>query len=131
MSTSRLISDILKRFDEIFFPLVNIDMDLIPGYCRCYLNPSNEYIIKSGTHFEFVVMTRSGGSNREEYENGNKYLITNENYIYDEDADYDNTYAYFYYKIPMKWNCDVINITNGILEDLSQDFCDLIIEYFE
>ncbi|AGF85752.1 hypothetical protein QJ854_gp030 [Moumouvirus goulette] len=46
------------------------------------------------------VTTRTGGGNREEYEEHNNYLTTLEGYSGDKDASWDRTYAIFYYSIP-------------------------------
>ncbi|AEJ35042.1 hypothetical protein MIMI_L792 [Acanthamoeba polyphaga mimivirus] len=46
------------------------------------------------------VTTRSGGGNREEYEENNEYVSLLEGFICDKDASWDSTYAIFKYKIP-------------------------------
>ena len=46
------------------------------------------------------VSTRTGGGNREEYEDFNDYLTCLEGYVRDYDCEYDNTYAEFIYDIP-------------------------------
>lgn len=49
---------------------------------------------------EMVVLTRTGGGNREEYLDANTALAKHELYIRDEDDDFDATYARFYFRIP-------------------------------
>lgn len=44
------------------------------------------------------ILTRTGGWNREDYPN--VVLTTNQYYLYDEDDDFDNTYATYYFSIP-------------------------------
>lgn len=46
------------------------------------------------------VYTRIGGGNREYYQEEIEKLEKLEGYSYDEDDDYDCTYATFYYNIP-------------------------------
>ena len=62
---------------------------------------------------KIAVYTRLGGGNRECYcENGDKhdcyqakiaFLQGHPNYLSDEDDDFDETYATFYFSIPPKW----------------------------
>lgn len=47
---------------------------------------------------EIVILTRTGGLNREDFKN--KELISNPHYLYDRDDDFDNTYAYYHFSIP-------------------------------
>lgn len=47
-----------------------------------------------------VVRTRTGGGNREEYEEANEALRQLQGFVKDEDDDFDCTYAYWHYKIP-------------------------------
>ena len=44
------------------------------------------------------VLCRTGGGNREDY--ANEVLISHPAYIRDEDDDYDQTYAHYYFKLP-------------------------------
>lgn len=47
-----------------------------------------------------VILTRTGGGNRFKYAEQNAKLRTLAGFVRDADDDYDNTYAYFYYKLP-------------------------------
>ena len=47
-----------------------------------------------------VIRTRTGGGNREEYEEENEKLRALQGFIKDEDDDFDCTYAYWHYEIP-------------------------------
>ncbi|AKI80527.1 hypothetical protein QJ850_gp172 [Acanthamoeba polyphaga mimivirus] len=62
-----------------------------PRFRDVYVNSFNP-IIK--------VTTRTGGGNREEYEEHNDYVSSLEGYISDKDAWWDETYANFKYEIP-------------------------------
>lgn len=46
------------------------------------------------------VFTRTGGNNREAYEDNWEEIRKNSNYIVDYDDDFDNTYAYIEFKVP-------------------------------
>lgn len=47
-----------------------------------------------------VIRTRTGGGNREEYASANADLCQLEGFTYDEDDDFDSTFAYWHYAIP-------------------------------
>jgi len=57
-----------------------------------------------------LVYTRTGGGNREYYPN--EKLTTNPYYRYDEDDDFDCTYASYYFNFPAEINQDCINLLN-------------------
>ena len=47
---------------------------------------------------EICIYTRTGGWNREDFPN--TILTSNKYYLYDEDDDFDNTYATYHFSIP-------------------------------
>ena len=47
---------------------------------------------------EICILTRTGGWNREDFPN--TILTSNKYYLYDEDDDFDNTYATYHFSIP-------------------------------
>jgi hypothetical protein len=47
-----------------------------------------------------VIYTRTGGNNREDYEDEINALRDLPGFVSDEDDDFDNTYAYFRYAVP-------------------------------
>lgn len=57
---------------------------------------------------QIVIMTRTGGGNREEY--ANEKLTSHPCYLYDEDDDFDCTYAYYYFKLPDDLADDIIKL---------------------
>ena len=80
-----------------------------------YRNPSSDDVLKAiGLSKEDIprfrgagvdgdkicIHTRTGGGNRESYEEENTLLTKNKYYLYDEDDDFDCTYANFWFKIP-------------------------------
>lgn len=64
-------------------------------YRDIYLNPEGDTI---------TVLTRLGGLNRKDYEEEINKIKKNELYIKDYDDEYDNTYAYFEFKVPEKYS---------------------------
>ncbi len=51
-----------------------------------------------GKESRIVILTRTGGGNREHYQN--EKLTSNPYYIRDFDDDFDSTYAYYEFAIP-------------------------------
>lgn len=47
-----------------------------------------------------VMYTRTGGGNREDYQDSISAMQANPNYIKDHDDPYDSTYAMFYFRVP-------------------------------
>jgi hypothetical protein len=69
--------------------LLGLTRDDVPRFRSCYWN---------GEHI--VIHTRTGGGNREEYEDQNDMLTLVSGYVRDEDDDFDPTYADFYFNPP-------------------------------
>jgi hypothetical protein len=56
---------------------------------------------------EIIIHTRTGGGNRESYEEENEELTRNPFYIGDEDDDFDSTYANFAFRFPEEYADDL------------------------
>lgn len=78
-------------FADVLLAILGLTRGDIPRYRDCYW---------TGT--EIAVHTRTGGGNRDDYEGGNTNLQSMATYLRDEDADYDSTYATFYFSVPEK-----------------------------
>lgn len=82
---------------------LDLTPDAIPRFRDAYFNAEENRL---------VIYTRTGGGNREYYGGRGGYdnedyegpfnedLELHSNYLYDEDDDFDCTYAYFYFSIP-------------------------------
>lgn len=75
---------------------LNLNVSDIPRFRDCYLDGD-----------KIVVHTRTGGGNREDYEEENERLAQHPNYSYDEDNDFDSTYADFYFTFPEEYKSDL------------------------
>lgn len=69
--------------------VLGLDELAIERFRDCYVDKAEGQI---------VIFTRTGGGNREYYPN--ERLVKHPNYLYDEDDEYDTTYAYYYFSIP-------------------------------
>lgn len=92
--------------------ILDINIEDIPRFRDCFIS-----------HGRIVVHTRTGGGNREYYDEKNdenidgpwnSHLRENKNYIYDEDDDGDCTYANFYFSYPKDYEEDLKAIENEI-----------------
>jgi hypothetical protein len=76
---------------ESWFPLWTITLQDFPRYRSVTVYPDKPLV---------VVRTRTGGGNREEYDEDNERLRQLEGFMEDEDDSFDCTYAYWHYEIP-------------------------------
>ena len=68
---------------------LGLTRDDVPRYRDCYIQDGH-----------IVVLTRTGGGNRDDYEFENLQMTGVPGYLYDHDAEFDYTYAEFHYEIP-------------------------------
>ncbi len=73
--------------------ILGIHKNDVPRYRDCYFD---------GKHI--IIYTRTGGGNRDDYAGSNDELCKLHGYLFDEDDDYDCTYANFHYKVPEQFN---------------------------
>jgi hypothetical protein len=77
---------------DFLFSLLN----LTPADCGRY---RDIYVTKE----HIVIHTRNGGGNREYYEDVFENLGNHPQYAYDEDDDFDSTYANIYFQHPAEY----------------------------
>ena len=78
----------------VLLTILRLRPEQIPRFRDCWWN--GEYI---------VLLTRTGGGNRSEYEFENHALTQWPNYVRNMDSAMDSTYAEFYFRMPdnMQW----------------------------
>ncbi len=54
-----------------------------------------------------TVLTRTGGGNREQYTAENEWMRQRPGYLFDDDDEFDSTYAHFHYAVPEKYQADL------------------------
>lgn len=100
------------------FPMLEIGHpDNVERFRDCFLEDD-----------KIVIYTRTGGWNREDYPN--EILTNHQNYLYDEDDEFDCTYANYYFSIPEKWKKDLEVILNGNVNDTSKEYQELVKKSF-
>ena len=82
-----------NKIAPILLAILDIEIEEIPRYRDIFWDGEN-----------IVIHTRTGGGNREEYFGSNNRLTQIEGYIRDDDDDFDETYANFYYQLPSKFS---------------------------
>ena len=75
----------------------------VPRFGDCYLNEASE----------IVIVTRTGGNNREAYKAENAALTQVPGYLRDEDDGFDHTYAYFFFAAPEDFADAIAEIKTG------------------
>lgn len=98
------------------------------------VNPSAFYILPSlGKHPDeyprfrdcgydgniITVLTRTGGGNREDYEQENQALCDMPTFITDSDLKEDNTFATWEFAVPEQWKADIDLIVGGEFAHIS------------
>lgn len=75
--------------------MIGCTKESIPRYRDVFICDKGENII---------IYTRTGGGNRGDYQEEIDKLKSNPNYLEDYDDDFDETYAYFKFKVPEKYS---------------------------
>ena len=65
------------------------------------------YTRAEGDQLQIVLYTRTGGGNREEYEEQNNALAAHPLYVKDWDDDFDTTFAHFAFSVPPEFEADL------------------------
>ncbi len=81
-------------------------ISLIPRLRDVYLFPE-----------EIRILTRTGGGNREEYEESNEWLRSFDTFLRDWDDEYDDTYAWWAYSWPDAWRPQLQHMLETIQEE--------------
>ena len=94
----------------ILLRVLNLEAHKVPRWRDTYLDPKGPYI---------VVYTRTGGGNRETYQEQNAALRAAEGFVDDWDDSLDSTYAHWAYHVPSSFQAlidEMIEIHPGITE---------------
>lgn len=83
---------------DVILKCLNLDRGDFGRFRDCFIAEDDDLI---------VVHTRTGGGNRECYEDTHKELESHPNYSHDEDDDFDCTYANFYFTFPDEYKDDL------------------------
>lgn len=104
----------------LFLPMLGRKSSEYPRFRDCFLSKNCKYI---------DVFTRVGGNNRNQGY-GEELLYKDENFVKTFDDDFDNTYATYRFKVPAKWQKDFDCIVNKELEKVSDEYVDLVKQFY-
>lgn len=85
---------------------------------------------RDDTAGKLILYTRTGGGNREAYEEDNTLITEMDGFLFDYDDDFDCTFANWVFDIPEKWVDDISKWRNGKLSETSKEYQDKLIEVF-
>jgi hypothetical protein len=89
----------------VLLAMLGIDSGDVPRFRDCFLSEDRKQII---------IHTRTGGGNRDDYEDGNTFMQGLPGYQHDEDDDFDCTYANFHYAVPEKFAHLIDKLPEGV-----------------
>lgn len=104
---------------DIILALIGLKKTDIERFRDCSLDNENK---------EITILTRTGGGNRDSYPN--ELLVTNENYKYDEDDEYDRTYATYHFSYPKDLEEDIDKFCNMQQEGIPASIINRILSVF-
>lgn len=84
----------------LFLAVIDLPKDRIPRFRDVYTKRDGDDVV-------VVVHTRTGGGNREDYEDKNGWLAEHPLYRTDADDDFDSTFADFEFTVPEKYRADI------------------------
>lgn len=116
----------VDKMAPVLLAALGIKTDQVPRFRDCFLDSERKHI---------VIHTRTGGGNRDYYANAERYkahhadqigteyeykgpwnddLHEHANYLYDEDDDFDSTYADFYFSFPTDYVVDLTALCDKV-----------------
>lgn len=96
----------------VLLKIIGVDPKSIPRFRDCFMSDGH-----------IVIYTRTGGGNRDYYDGPNSdneegpwnsTMRESPYYQYDEDDDFDPTYANFYFSFPEEYKSDLEALCNGV-----------------
>lgn len=100
-----------------FLPMLGKHPDEYPRFRDCFLVDD-----KHPKPTNILVLTRTGGGNRESYAEENEALCAMATYVEDYDDDFDSTYATWVFSVPDKWQADYDVLLTGCIKDVSEEY---------
>lgn len=92
-------------------PMLGKHPDEYPRFRDCFMDEG-----------DLLVLTRTGGGNREEYAEANANLEAMETYKENSDWEEDYTYAVFRFGVPTKWQADFDKIIANKFKEVSDEY---------
>ncbi len=101
-----------------FLPMLGKHPDEYPRFRDCFT--SDEAHPEYNDHIH--VFTRTGGGNRDHYDEGNQMMKSMDGFVTDFDDSFDKTFASWVFKISAKWKKDYDAICRQDLQGVSEEY---------
>lgn len=103
-----------------FLPMLGKHPDEYPRFRDCFVEREDL------PHFAYniILLTRTGGDNREAYKEQNDAIRNMPDFVTDFDWDEDTTFAYWIFDVPAKWRQDYDAIKLSQAEEVSRAYKD-------
>ncbi len=95
----------VNQLAPVLLAALGLSRDQVPRFRDCYVD---------GEKKQIVIHTRTGGGNREDYQDENDELCAHPQYLHDEDDDFDSTYADFYFSFPPDLAADLTALCDKV-----------------
>jgi len=130
----------LNKAAAVVLPLLGKHPTEYPRFRDCWIGKVRDSttekdnlgiaVKESDNDYGFItIYIRTGGNNRKDYQEQIDKMRADPLYVEDYDDSFDNTYAYFVYKLPEKWTEDARAImTTGRAKEVSKEYVDKLIE---
>jgi len=99
-------------------PMLGKHPDEYPRFRDCFIMDEDHPEWNNHIH----LYTRTGGGNREAYEDENDEIREIDGFVTDFDDAFDCTFATWIFKVPEKWKADFKLITTGKLSEISSEY---------
>lgn len=98
-------------------PMLGKHPDEYPRFRDCFLRDEERPEYDNHIH----IFTRTGGGNRDGYEQENQAMRDMEGFVADFDDSFDSTFASWVFKVPEKWANDFNALVEGRKDDVSDE----------
>lgn len=102
----------------LILPMLGHHPDKYPRFRDCFIGDEDHPEYNDHIH----IYTRTGGGNREAFEEENEWMTSLENYVTDFDDSFDSTYASWVFSVPEKWEEDFQKFKDGKIKDFSVEY---------
>lgn len=104
----------------VLMPMLGKKQDEYPRFRDCFVSDDEKNI---------VIYTRVGGANRDSGY-GEEELYKDPNFIRTWDDEEDNTYGFYEFRVPEKWQSDFNLIVAGRHSEVSDEYVNYLCEFY-
>jgi len=101
-----------------FLPMLGKHPDEYPRFRDCFTNDESRPDLDNHIH----IYTRTGGGNREYYQDENQAMQDMDHFVTDYDDEFDSTFASWVFRVPEKWADDYNHINKNRFDLISEQY---------